>query len=129
VINYSLSYLFFTFVQNFKPKKMWMFSITLSHFERTTWIFVYDGCHNHFWKISFIFNFGGYQLVTKSLRGWVHIWGGGKENKMSKYECECFPTKLRWIISPRFQGVKSLEGTILYNDSQHDIPALQRQGQ
>jgi hypothetical protein len=26
-----------------------------------------------FEKNSFIFNFGGYELVTKSLRGWVHI--------------------------------------------------------
>jgi hypothetical protein len=24
----------------------------------------------------------------------VHIWGGGRENKMSKDECEFFTTKL-----------------------------------
>jgi hypothetical protein len=32
--------------------------------------FVYDGCHNHFWrkkKKKFIFNFVDYGLVTKSL--------------------------------------------------------------
>ncbi len=56
--NIPFSYLFFTFVQIFKPKKkrsrdmcIWVFSITLSHFERITWIFTYDGCHNYFWKI------------------------------------------------------------------------------
>jgi hypothetical protein len=53
-------------------------------------------------KNSFKFNFVGYELVTKSLGGWVHIWGGGRENKMSKYWCEFFPTKLKWIISPSF---------------------------
>jgi hypothetical protein len=43
-------------VQNFKPRKnwlwmcIWIFSITLSHFERITWIFAYDKCHNHFWE-------------------------------------------------------------------------------
>jgi hypothetical protein len=36
-----------------------------------------------------------------------------------------FTIKLGWIIWPSFQGVKSLEATILYNDSQHNIPALQ----
>ncbi len=25
---------------------IWMFSIRRSHFEKITWIFVYDGCHN-----------------------------------------------------------------------------------
>jgi hypothetical protein len=29
---------------------IWMFSITWLHFERITWIFVYDVWHNHFWK-------------------------------------------------------------------------------
>ncbi len=54
--NISFSYSFFTFVQNFKPRKnwlwmcIWIFSITLSHFERITWIFAYDKCHNHFWE-------------------------------------------------------------------------------
>jgi hypothetical protein len=43
-------------ISNQKKKKtdyemcIWIFSITLSHFERITWIFVYDECHNHFWK-------------------------------------------------------------------------------
>jgi hypothetical protein len=36
-----------------------------------------------FEKNSFIFSFVG--VVN---RGWVHIWGGGKGNKMLKYECE-----------------------------------------
>jgi hypothetical protein len=36
----------------------------------------------------------------QSQLGWVHIWGGDRENKMSKDECEFFTTKLGWIISP-----------------------------
>jgi hypothetical protein len=30
--------------------KIWMFPITLSHFEKIAWIFLYDGCINHFWR-------------------------------------------------------------------------------
>jgi hypothetical protein len=94
------SYLIFTFVQNSKPKKnlgcgmcIWMFSIIWSHFERIKWNLPYEGCHNHFWKKYFIFRFVDYGLVTTTW-GWVHIWGGGKENKMSKDECDFFTTKL-----------------------------------
>jgi hypothetical protein len=29
---------------------IWMYSITLSHFARITWIFEYNECHNHVWK-------------------------------------------------------------------------------
>jgi hypothetical protein len=76
--NIPFSYLFFTFVHIFKPKKkekktshdmcIWMFSITLSHFERITWIFAYDGCHNYFFEINYLmFNIVDYGLVTKSL--------------------------------------------------------------
>ncbi len=43
--NIPFPYLFFTFVQNFKPNKgemcIWMFS--LSHFERITWILLMMG--------------------------------------------------------------------------------------
>jgi hypothetical protein len=55
--NILISFYFFTFVQIFKQNKkishhmhIWIFSITSSHFERITWIFVYDECHNHFLK-------------------------------------------------------------------------------
>jgi len=53
------------------------------------------GATTIFEKNSFIFNFGGYEFVIKSLRDWVHIRGGDRDNKMSKYECEFFPTKLK----------------------------------
>jgi hypothetical protein len=44
-----------------------------------------------FEKGSFKFSFVSYGLVTKSFGwDWVHIWAGGKENKMSKDECETF---------------------------------------
>jgi len=36
-----------------------------------------------------------------------------------------FTTKLGWIISPSKKVAKSLEASILYNYSQHNIPALQ----
>jgi hypothetical protein len=52
-----------------------------------------------FEESSFIFSFVGYGLVAW---GWVHIWEGWGENKMSKDESEFFPTKLGWIISPSF---------------------------
>jgi hypothetical protein len=45
-------------------------------------------------KSSFMFYFVCYGLMTKSLGGWVHILGGGRENKMSKDECEFFTSKL-----------------------------------
>jgi hypothetical protein len=80
VINYfPLSFFFCTFVKIFKPKKKkkktyydmcnWIFSITLSHFERITWIFLctMGALIIYFVKIVFIFNFVGYGLVTKSL--------------------------------------------------------------
>jgi hypothetical protein len=35
-------------------------------------------------------------------------------------------TKLGWIIWPSFSGPKFIEVTILYHDSQQNIPALQR---
>ncbi len=55
--NISFSYYFFSHLCKISNKKktdydmcIWIFSITLSHFERITWIFVYDKCQNHFWK-------------------------------------------------------------------------------
>ncbi len=45
----------------------------------------------------------------QSQLAWVHIGGGGRVN--------LFTTKLGSIISPSFWGTKSLEATILYNDS------------
>jgi hypothetical protein len=76
---------------------IWMFSITLSHFERITWNFFLCmiGAIKFFGKNNFIFTFVG--LVTW---GWLHIWGGIRKNKMSKDEHEFFSKKLGWIMSP-----------------------------
>jgi hypothetical protein len=51
-----------------RDKCIWMFSITLSHFEKITWIFAYMiGAITNFWESIFIFSFVSYGLVTKSL--------------------------------------------------------------
>jgi hypothetical protein len=57
---------------------------------------VYDGCNNQF--LEKIFSY--LVLWWQSQLGWLHMCGGGRENKMSKDECEFFTTKLGWIISP-----------------------------
>jgi len=100
--NISFSFYFSHLSKFSNQKKMWRFSITLSHFEEFHEFLYMMGAITISGKNSFIFNFVGYELVTKSLGGLVHIWGGGRENKMSKYGCELFPTKLEWIISPSF---------------------------
>ncbi len=78
-IEYVIKYSFFIFVQIFTPKsktyhdmKIWMFPITLLHFERIAWIFVYKGALTIFGEGSFVFNFNffflvSYGLVTKSV--------------------------------------------------------------
>jgi hypothetical protein len=48
------------------------------------------GATTIFRENSFIFSFVG--LV---IWGWAHIWGGGRENKMSKDECETFYKQIR----------------------------------
>ncbi len=105
----SFSFVFLTFVQNFKPnlkikKKtdyemcIWIVSITLSHFERITWIFVYDECHNHFWKkkkkkvsylVLWIMNWWQSHLgLDAHLRRW-------QTKQTSKDECEFFNIQIR----------------------------------
>jgi len=71
-----------------------------------------------FGKNSFIFNF-------VSLVKGVHIWRDNRENKMSKNDCESFYIQIKMNNLTVFLEAKSLEDTILYNDSQHNIPALQ----
>jgi hypothetical protein len=69
---------------------MWMFSIILSHFERIMWIFVYDGCHNHFWKkiVSY--------LVLGVMNWWQNHLGAGCtfEKVAKKAKCQNM-----WIFS------------------------------
>ncbi len=48
-----------------------------------------------------------------------------KKTKCQKMNVNLFTTKLGWIISRSCQGPKSLEANVLYNDSQHNISALQ----
>jgi len=97
-----------------------VFECFQSHFERITWIFAYDGCHNFFEIYIFIFDIVDYGLVTKSLGARCTF-----EVVAKKMNVNIFTTKLGWILSPSFWGTKYLEATILYNDSQHNIPALQ----
>jgi hypothetical protein len=59
--NIHFSYLFFIFMQNFKPqKKKLIMTCAFECFhspchisKRITWVFAYDGCHNHFWRNYF----------------------------------------------------------------------------
>ncbi len=54
----------------------------------------------------------------------MHLKSGG-ENKMSKDQCEYFSKNITMNISLTFFKVKYFESTILYNDFQHNILALQ----
>jgi hypothetical protein len=126
--NIPFSFYFFTFVQNYKPKKK------TSHEMKCVFECLQSHCHilkelhkflhmmgaiTNFQKNNSI-SYCGLWMGDKVTWGWVHIWEGGIENKLSKDECEVFTTKLGWIISPSFSGAKCLEATILYNDSQHN---------
>jgi hypothetical protein len=83
--------------------------LKISNQKKNLWWHVYLHVFNHivtFWKNyeflckigaitifgenSFIFSFVG--LVTWA---WVHIWGGDRENKMSKDECESFYKQIK----------------------------------
>jgi hypothetical protein len=63
-----------------------------------------------FWESSFILSFVG--LV---IWGWVHIWGGGRENKMSKNECETFYQQIRMNHLTWFLGGKIPWSYYLYS--------------
>jgi hypothetical protein len=56
-----------------------------------------------FEESSFIFSFVSHVWIgDKVTWGWVHIWGGGRENKMSKDKCESLYKKTRMNhLSPR----------------------------
>jgi len=82
-------------VQNFKRKKYECFQSHYHILKELHEFLCMMGAITIFGKNSFIFNFGGYELMTKSFRDRVHIRGGGRENKMSKYECEFFLAELR----------------------------------
>jgi hypothetical protein len=106
---FLFSYLFLTFVQNFKDKEkdsswhMYLNVFTLSHFEKITWIFAYDGCHNYFWtKKNFIFNIVDYRLVIKWLGAVCTFEEMREKTNYQRDECEIFTTKLGWSISPSF---------------------------
>ncbi len=74
-----------------------------------------------FGESSFTFSFVG--LVTWD---WgAHLRLRQRKQKCQKTNVNLFTTKLGWIISRSCQGPKSLEATVLYNESQHNIPALQ----
>jgi hypothetical protein len=108
--NILFSYLFFTFVQNFKQRNksghdmcIWMIWITWSHFETITWIFVYDGCHNPFLeKIVSNLILWIMDWWQSNLRLGAHLKRWQRQKKMSKDECAFLITKLGWIMSPSF---------------------------
>jgi hypothetical protein len=98
-----------------------MFPIKRSHLKRIAFFCVYYECINHFG--SFIFKICKLWVDDKATWDWLYNLGGGRESKTSKGECESFCNQIR-IISP-ILGPKMLEATVLYNDTQHDILALQ----
>jgi hypothetical protein len=80
--NVFFLYLFFTFVQIFKPKKMKVYLNVFDHivtFWKNYMNFVYDGCYNHFKKkvVSYLFC----ELWIGDKVAWgLHIWKGGGKN-------------------------------------------------
>jgi hypothetical protein len=106
VIRYSLFIFIFHICANFQIKKeemcIWIFSITMSHFERITWILHMICAITIFGESSFIFNFVGYGLVIKSLGTRCTFEKVEKKTKHQKMNMNLFPTKLRWIISSNF---------------------------
>jgi hypothetical protein len=52
------------------------------------------GVITSFGKNTFIFSFVIMDWSQSQLI-WVHIWGGGRQNKMSKDDCESFYNQIR----------------------------------
>ncbi len=92
MINYSFFIFIFHICAKFQTKTkiyhddmcIWMFSITVSHFEKITWIFVYDGCLKPFLvkSVSYLI-FVSYGLVTKS----PGVWGSHMKKWREKIKC------------------------------------------
>ncbi len=134
--NIFFSYFLFTFVQNFNLKQRkkyssWhvflnVFNHIVTFFKELHGFLYMIGAIFTFGENSFIFSFVGYGLVAKSLAAWCTFEKVEEKTKCQKMmNVNIFTIKLGWIIWPSFLGVKSLEATILYNDSPHNIPALQ----
>jgi hypothetical protein len=103
--NILFSYLFFTFVQIFKQNKkichhmcIWMFSITLSHFEIITWILCMMSAITIFEESCFIFSFVNYGFVTKSFGTRCTFEQVAKKKKCQKMNVNFLTTNIRWII-------------------------------
>ncbi len=80
MIDIPFSYIFFTFVKNFKPKKRFIMTCVFECFQshchilkKLHKVLCMMGALTIFGEISFIFNFVTYGLVTKSPRVGVHI--------------------------------------------------------
>ncbi len=128
--NVPFLYLFFAFVQIFKPKRrryvyLNVFNHIVSHFERIMWILHMMNGITIFGASSFIFTFMSYWLAIKLLGAWCAFEKVEEKTKCQKMNVNLFPNKLGWIISLSFFEVRSLGSTILYNDFQHNILALQ----
>jgi hypothetical protein len=102
----SFSYLFFTFVQNFKPKNKDIFSWhvylnVLNHivtFWKKTWIFAWWGALIIFGKGSSVLSLVGYGLVTKTFRVGCTFKVVVDKTKCQKMNVIPLRTKLGWII-------------------------------
>jgi hypothetical protein len=102
VIKYFLFIFIFHIYENFQTKKkktchdmcIWMFSITLSHLKELHEFLHMMGAIIIFGKNIFKFSFVIIDWWQSQLN-WVHIWKGGKENKMSKDECKYFYNQIR----------------------------------
>jgi len=96
VIKYSLFIYIFHIYEKFQTKKKTrhvyfnVFNHIVTFWKNYMIFLCMIGAINIFGKNNFIFSFVG--LVTW---GWVHIWGGVKEKKMSKDECEYFYKQIR----------------------------------
>jgi hypothetical protein len=74
VIKYSLFIFIVHICAKFQTKERYECFQSQCHVLKELHEFLFMmGAITIFGKNSFIFNFGGYELVTKSLRDWVHI--------------------------------------------------------
>jgi hypothetical protein len=78
-----------------------MFPITMSHLRRIAYCFVYEECINHLWRWQFHIKIDKLWTDDNATWGCVYNFGGGKQSKMSKGECESFWNQIR-IISASF---------------------------
>jgi hypothetical protein len=102
MIKYSLFLINFSHLCKISnPKKKLIMTCVFEYFQSHCHIL--KELHEFLWvmgaitifeKCIFIFSFVVMDWSQNQL-GWVHIWGGGGENKMLKDECESFYNQIR----------------------------------